>query len=279
MNLNHYFEQISSIPLLSREEETELLERYASTQDMNAHKKLVRHNLRLVISIAKKYRVKHASLWDLIQEGNIGLMRAVEKFDLNAGVKFSTYASYWIRANILRFVMDNAHIVKMGTTQDQRKLYWNLSKVRAKLEAQGVEPTVDNLAEELSIKKSAVREMNERLTAATYSLSDAVDSDDNKSSYLASSSALRDQTKIPSKLYESYELSEKLPVLLQSFHDSLNNEKHRLVFAGRFMQEVKAKYEDIGSQCGFTRQRAQQLEAKLRPQLQRYLRRHGITND
>jgi len=279
MNLNHYFDQISSIPLLSHEEETALLEEYSRTEDLAAQQKLVRHNLRLVISIAKKYRVKHGSLWDLIQEGNMGLMRAVEKFDLSAGVKFSTYASYWIRANILRYVMDNAHLVKIGTTQDQRKMYWNMSKVRAKLEASGIDPTVENLANELSIDKSAVQEMNERLTAATYSLDGAMDSDDNKSSYLASSSALRDQSRVPSKLYESYELSEKLPALLQSFHDSLNNEKQRIVFAGRFMQEDEMKYEDIGNQCGFTRQRAQQLEAKLRPQLKRYLRRHGITND
>jgi RNA polymerase sigma-32 factor len=276
MKLNYYFEQISSIPLLSREEEKSLLEEFARTESISVQQKLVRHNLRLVISIAKKYRVKHASLWDLIQEGNMGLMRAVEKFDLAAEVKFSTYASYWIRAKILRYVLDNAHVVKMGTTQDQRKMFFNLSKVRAKLEANGIEPTVERLAQELSIKQSAVQEMNERLTAATYSLSGAVDSDDNKSSYLASCVALRDQSTIPSKLYEERDLQVKLPVLLQSFYDSIKKEKYRVVFAMRFMQDEPANFEDIGLECGFSRQRAQQVEAKLKPQLRRYLANNGI---
>jgi RNA polymerase sigma-32 factor len=276
MKLSHYFEQISSIPLLSREEEVELLRQYADTKDINVQQKLVRHNLRLVISIAKKYRVKHASLWDLIQEGNIGLMRAVVKFDLSECVKFSTYASYWIRAKILRYVLDNAHIVKMGTTQDQRKMFFNMSKVRARLEANGIEPTVEALAKELSINESTVREMNERLTASTYSLSGAVDSDDNKSSYLANCMALRDQTTIPSKLCEAYDLQEKLPTLLQSFCDSIKKEKYRVVFARRFMQNEPANFEDIGEECGFSRQRAQQVEAKLKPQLRRFLRNNGI---
>ena len=276
MKLNNYFEQISSIPLLSRKEEVSLLEEFARTEDVSVQQKIVRHNLRLVISIAKKYRVKHASLWDLIQEGNMGLMRAVEKFSLEAGVKFSTYASYWIRARILRYVLDNAHIVKIGTTQDQRKLFYNMSKVRSKLEAQGVTPTIELLAQELSVKKSAVREMNERLTAATYSLSGAVDSDDNKSSYLVNCAALRDQSSIPSKLYEERDLQEKLPSLLQSFHDSLKKDKYRVVFARRFMQDEPSNFEEIGEECGFSRQRAQQVEAKLKPQLRRYLINNGI---
>lgn len=276
MKLNNYFEQIGSIPLLSRKEEVSLLEEFARTEDVSVQQKIVRHNLRLVISIAKKYRVKHASLWDLIQEGNMGLMRAVEKFSLEAGVKFSTYASYWIRARILRYVLDNAHIVKIGTTQDQRKLFYNMSKVRSKLEAQGVTPTIELLAQELSVKKSAVREMNERLTAATYSLSGAVDSDDNKSSYLANCAALRDQSSIPSKLYEERDIQEKLPSLLQSFHGSLKKDKYRVVFARRFMQDEPSNFEEIGEECGFSRQRAQQVEAKLKPQLRRYLINNGI---
>src|SRR5258708_15504744 len=150
-------------PLLSREEEHELAVKFARTRDPELAWRLVTANLRLVVKIAHEYRRAAFSLLDLIQEGNVGLMHAVQKYDPFRGVKLSSYAAWWIRAYILRYLMDNWRMVKLGTTQAQRKLFFNLRKEQERLLGQGFEAQPALLAEKLEVSEQDVREMDQRL--------------------------------------------------------------------------------------------------------------------
>jgi RNA polymerase sigma-32 factor len=162
--LQLYLSEIKNYGLLTREEEKELGIRVREKNDKEAAYRLVTANLRLVVKIAMDFhRYWTKSLLDLIQEGNVGLLQAVRKFDPYRDIKFSYYASFWIKAYMLKFIMENWKLVKIGTTQNQRKLFFNLSKEREKLIAQGYEPEARLLAERLDVKEEEVTEMSQRL--------------------------------------------------------------------------------------------------------------------
>jgi RNA polymerase sigma-32 factor len=139
--LSAYLREVQRHPLLAPEETQSLAEKFVKTQDSVAAARLVTSNLRLVVKIAYEYRRAYKNIMDLIQEGNIGLMQAVKRYDPYRGVKLSSYAAWWIRAYILRFILNNWRLVKLGTTQAQRKLFFNLRKKRAELQALGIDPT------------------------------------------------------------------------------------------------------------------------------------------
>src|SRR6266568_4732824 len=168
--LGAYMAEIRRIPLLSREEETELAKKYYATGDVAIAKRLITANLRLVVKIAHEYRRAYRNLLDLIQEGNIGLMQAMRKYDPYRGVKLSSYAAWWIRAYILKFILNNWRLVKIGTTQAQRKLFFNLRKEKEKLEQLGFAPEHRLLAERLEVTEDEVAEMERRLESADMSL-------------------------------------------------------------------------------------------------------------
>src|SRR5204862_1537411 len=136
-----YLREVQRHPLLTPEQTHELAARFIKTQDPAIAAQLVTANLRLVVKIAYEYRRAYKNIMDLVQEGNIGLMQAVKRYDPYRGVKLSSYAAWWIRAYILRFILNNWRLVKLGTTQAQRKLFFNLNKEKAKLSAMGIEPT------------------------------------------------------------------------------------------------------------------------------------------
>ncbi|HMA18797.1 MAG TPA: sigma-70 family RNA polymerase sigma factor, partial [Thermoanaerobaculia bacterium] len=161
--LRAYMAEVQRHPLLSTEEEHALAVRYRETGDVDAAYRLVASNLRLVVKIAHEYRRTAFQLLDLVQEGNMGLMQAVKKYDPWKGVKLSSYAAWWIRAYIIRFIMENWRMVKLGTTQAQRKLFFNLSKEREKLLARGIEPTPRLLARNLQVEVKDVEEMSARM--------------------------------------------------------------------------------------------------------------------
>src|SRR5262249_14824850 len=161
--LQPYMQEVSKHPLLTREQEHELAVRYRETGDLNAAYRLVAANLRLVVKLAHEYHRNPLSLLDLIQEGNIGLMQAVKKYDPERGVKLSSYAAWWIRAYILRYIMDNWKLVKLGTTEAQRKLFFKLRQEQERLIAQGFEPNPKLLAERLNVTEQDVVEMDQRL--------------------------------------------------------------------------------------------------------------------
>ena len=149
---------------MTPEEEKTLLTRYQQSPDSELAYKLITSNLRLVVKIAMEFqRYWMQNLLDLIQEGNIGLMQAIKKFDPFRGIKFSYYASFWIKAYILKFIMDNWKLVKIGTTQAQRKLFYNLKKEKGRLLAMGIDPAPKLLSEKFSVSEKEIIEMDQRL--------------------------------------------------------------------------------------------------------------------
>src|SRR5262245_27883022 len=168
--LARYLQKVNQYPLLSDEEERELIERVQKNHDVEAAKKLVTSHLRLVVKIAMEYRSAFQNLLDLIQEGNVGLLRAVKSFDPAKGARLSYYASWWIRSYILKYILDNFRLIKIGTTQAQRKLFFNLMKEKEKLESLGFKPHAKLLAERLDVKEQEVDEMSQRLSQAELSV-------------------------------------------------------------------------------------------------------------
>ena len=161
-----YLREVQRHPLLTPEQTHELAVRFVKTQDPAAAAQLVTSNLRLVVKIAYEYRRAYKNIMDLVQEGNIGLMQAVKRYDPYRGVKLSSYAAWWIRAYILRFILNNWRLVKLGTTQAQRKLFFNLRKKRAELVAMGIDPTNAEIAKQLNVPESDVADMDVRLQAS-----------------------------------------------------------------------------------------------------------------
>src|SRR3989442_11210016 len=162
--LQRYLAEIRRIPVLSREEEHELAVRWHEHEDRQAAWRLVTANLRLVVMIAREYQRAFHSLLDLVQEGNVGLLEAVKNFDAYRGVRFPSYAVWWIRAYIIRYIMNDWRMVKIGTTQAQRKLFFNLQKEKERLEAEGIAPGPKLLAQRLNVKEDEVIEMEQRLS-------------------------------------------------------------------------------------------------------------------
>src|SRR6195952_2543396 len=168
--LQAYMRDVQRYKLLTPAEEHDAAVRYFDSGDVDAAARLVTANLRLVVKIAYDYRRAHKNINDLIQEGSIGLMQAVKKYDPYKGVKLSTYAAWWIRAYILRFILNNARLVKVGTTQAQRKLFFNLKKEKARLGAMGIEATPETIAKRLDVPTEDVVQMDRRLSAGDMSL-------------------------------------------------------------------------------------------------------------
>jgi RNA polymerase sigma-32 factor len=257
--------EVSRHPVLSREEEHELALKYRETGDVDAAYRLVASNLRLVVKIAHEYRRSAFHLLDLVQEGNMGLMQAVKKYDPFKGVKLSSYAAWWIRAYIIRFVMDNWRMVKLGTTQAQRKLFFNLAKEREKLLARGIEPTPRLLAKNLQVEESDVEEMSARMGSDDVSL-DAPqhgNDDDPRQSRLE---RLADREPRADEALGDEELKRVFREKLDAFAATLTDEKERFLFEHRLLPregEEPLTLQQVGDRFKLTRERARQIEAKL----------------
>jgi len=206
------------------------------------------------------------NLMDLIQEGNVGLMQAVKKFDPYRGYKFSYYASFWIKAYIIKFIMDNWKLVKIGTTQAQRKLFFNLRKEKERLEAQGVEVSPKLLSDRLDVKESEIVEMDQRLNSWEISLDSPLkeDSEDTHKSFLPS-----DDLPVDEQLADS-EAKAILHDKLMLFRQQLSG-KDAVIFDKRLLTEDPMTLQEIGDQFGISRERVRQIESRLKKKLKAYL--------
>lgn len=268
--LARYLYEIGRHPLLSRDEEHELAIKYTRDGDIEAAYKLVASNLRLVVKIANDYRRAAFNLLDLIQEGNVGLMLAVKKFDPYKGVKLSTYAAWWIRAYIIRFVMDNWRMVKLGTTQSQRKLFFNLRKEKRKLEAMGFTPESKLLAERMDVPEQDVVEMDQRLSGADASLSTPIGHEDG-------SQTLGDRLSLDGEaadeILADFELKAIFREKIQQFLEMIENPRDRMLFEKRLLSEEPMTLKEIGDHFGVSRERARQLEKRLIDNLKAFIER------
>jgi RNA polymerase sigma-32 factor len=272
--LQRYMSDVARHPLLTREEEHELAVKFRETQDPRIAYRLVTANLRLVVKIAHEYRRAAFNLLDLIQEGNVGLMQAVQKYDPFRGVKLSSYAAWWIRAYILRYLMDNWRMVKLGTTQAQRKLFFNLRKEQETLMKQGFEAAPKLLAERLEVSEQDVREMDQRLGNDEFSLDAPVAGvDDARQTY--GDRIVETSTPAEEQLADE-ELRRVFKEKLTEFGKTLTDPKDRFLFEHRLSLgdgEEPMTLQEVGNKFGFTRERARQLEARLTDRLRDHLRR------
>lgn len=272
--LRAYMAEVQRHPLLSREKEHELAVKLRETGDVHAAYELVASNLRLVVKIAHEYRRTAFQLLDLVQEGNLGLMQAVKKYDPWKGVKLSSYAAWWIRAYIIRFIMENWRMVKLGTTQAQRKLFFNLSKERDKLLARGIEPTPRLLAQNLQVEESEVEEMSARMAADDLSLDAPVSPDGEDSRQTRLDRFADGQTGADQRIGDE-ELRRLFRSKLEVFAGTLTDEKEKFIFQHRLLPqggETPLTLQEVGDRFKLTRERARQIEAKLTGRLRAYLK-------
>ncbi|MBW2318992.1 MAG: sigma-70 family RNA polymerase sigma factor, partial [Deltaproteobacteria bacterium] len=227
---------------------------------------LITANLRLVVKIAMEFqRVWMQNLLDLIQEGNIGLMQAVRKFDPYKGVRFSYYASFWIKAYILKFIMDNWRLVKIGTTQAQRKLFFRLKKEKQKLISEGFDPKPKLLSERMGVSEEEVTNMDQRLDAWEVSLDAPIrdDSDDERMAFVPSPGVSPD-TQVAGK-----EMKEILHEKLEAFKKDLN-ERELDILENRLFSDSPVTLQEIGKNFGISRERVRQVEAGMIKKMKLY---------
>jgi RNA polymerase sigma-32 factor len=265
-----YMREVQRHPLLSPDEEHSLAVKYSQTGDVNAAARMVTANLRLVVKIAYEYRRAYRNMMDLVQEGNIGLMQAVKRYDPYRGVKLSSYAAWWIRAYMLRFILNNWRMVKIGTTQAQRKLFFNLSKEKAKLSAMGIEPTHAEIAKRLNVEETEVTEMDRRLSRSDASLDAPVgDADDKTTTRLELLPSFADS---PDRLTEDAELHQILRDKLEIFRGTLAG-KDVAIFDKRLVADEPLTLQELGDEFGISRERVRQLEARLTGRLREFLQK------
>ncbi len=267
--LTVYLKEITRYKLLTIEEEQELTQELLRTGDIEVAKKLVLANLRLVVKIALEYKNAYKNVMDLIQEGNIGLMKAVSKYDPSKGAKLSYYASWWIRSYILKFILDNFRLVKIGTTQEQKKLFYNLMREKQRLMSQGINPDVKLLSENLGVSEKAIIEMDHRLGSGGQEVSmDRPLDDDGGSQTL--NDLIGDNSEAPEDQLADLQ---NLEILKERLGDFIKNLKPRdqEIFKKRLLSEIPESLQSIANDYGVSRERIRQVEERLIEQLKIYM--------
>ena len=269
--LQMYLREVQRHPLLTPEPTHDLAVKFLETQDPAIARVLVTANLRLVVKIAYEYRRAYKNIMDLVQEGNIGLMQAVKRYDPYRGVKLSSYAAWWIRAYILRFILNNWRLVKLGTTQAQRKLFFNLRKKRAELQALGIDPTNEEIAKQLNVPEQDVQEMDLRLAASEKSLDAPVGDSEGRS--IARVDMMPSTVEGPESLMADNELQGLLKEKLAEFRKTLEGkDKELAIFDQRLVADDPLTLQELGDRFGISRERVRQLEQRLTGRLRDYLR-------
>jgi RNA polymerase sigma-32 factor len=265
-----YVREISRIPVLSREEENRLSLLYREKGDKDAGYTLIISNLRLVVKIAMMFHkswMKNIS--DLIQEGNIGLIEALKRYDPYKNVRFSSYSSYWIKAYIIKFIMDNYSLIRIGKTQAQRKLFFQLNKEKKKLEQSGYSVGPKLLAERLNVREKDIIEMESRLGSSILSLDEPVKGD-------AASKHIDFMATGEEPIDEALARDEMKDILrekLSEFKEGLNH-KERYIFENRIFSESPKNLREIGAELNFSRERARQVEGSVLEKLKKFLKKN-----
>ncbi len=265
--LQRYLVEIRRYPLLSREEEHRLAVRYKEEGDVEAAYRLVTGNLRLVVLIAREYQRAFKNLLDLIQEGNMGLMEAVKNYDPYRGIRFPSYAVWWIRAYVIRYLMNNWRLVKLGTPQAQRKLFFNLQKEKDRLEAEGIHPGPKLLAQRLDVKESEVIEMEQRLSGRDLSVDAPIDDGEGAATmldFLVSKDGNTEQ------IFADAETRTLISQKIREFGEALAG-KDKVIFDQRLMAEEPLTLQEIGDQYGISRERVRQIEERIKKKLKAHL--------
>jgi RNA polymerase sigma-32 factor len=263
-----YLHEVSKHPLMKREEEREMALRVRMDGDKDAGQRMVLANLRLVVKIALDYH-SHLNLLDLIQEGNMGLVRAVGKYDPEKGTRFSTYASFWIRAYMLKYLMDTWSMVKIGTKDSQRRLFYSLNREKEKLERCGIVPSAEVLAQNLEASAVEIEDMEQRLYHGDVSLEAPQHGDGDPLMDTIGSGEDIEETLIRKNTVEM--LQKKLVDFKR-----LLSEKECFIFDNRIMAEDPLTLREIGQRFNTSRESVRQIQAKISKNLARNLRMSEI---
>jgi len=264
-SLESYLTQINQFPLLTQEEEFKLATRYRKDNDIEAAQKLITSNLRFVVKVAFEYKSYEVTLLDLIQEGNIGLMMAVKKFDPYKGYRFISYAIWWIRAYIQNFIIKTWSLVKIGTTQAQKKLFYKIGKVRKALESDpDNEKKYDVLADDLDVAKEEIMEMEQRMSARDLSLDAPFDEDHE----LTPLDLLQDGSV---NQEEALIVEQEKKIIETEVLDAMRrlNEKEAFIIRNRIMAESPLTLQEIGDHLRLSRERVRQIESEALKKLKK----------
>ena len=268
-----YMAEIKKYPPLSREEEQRLARLYRETGDRDALFQLVTANLMLVVRIAFSFRRAAKNLLDLVQEGNVGLLAAIDRFRPDVGARLPTYAAWWIRAYMVKFLLDNVRLVRVGTTNARRKLLRNLHKEKQKLESMGFDVGPKLLAEHLDVSEDDVVQMEQRMGASDLSLNAPA------RRYEDSSSEIGDTIPIAGSSAEEQVGDEELRrVFLEKvgeFAESLD-ERDRQIVEQRILAQNPRTLNELGKEFGVSRERVRQLEVRLVERLREYMQEHLV---
>ncbi len=265
-----YIKETMDAPLLEKEEELELARLWKENQDEKALHKLINAYTRLVVSHAHKFKNYNLPLSDLIQEGNIGLMEAAKRFDPERDLRFSTYATWWIRASLQEFVLRNWSIVRTGTTAAQKSLFFNLRRLRAQIENKTEdspdymsEETKDKIANELKVRRQDVDHMEKTIFGTDQSLNAPVGNDENNTDW---QSTLESHTPNPEEIVIGLKSAEDRSKWLETALNDLP-ERERLIIAERCLNEETVTLEELGKELGISKERVRQLEQRAMDKL------------
>ena len=281
-SLETYLTEINRFPLLAPEEEADLARRFIAEGDTRAAHVLVTANLRFVVKVAYEYRSYGFKMADLVQEGNIGLMKAVQKFDPDKGIRLISYAVWWIRAYIQNHILKSWSLVKLGTTQAQRKLFFSLARTRRELDRTSAEHGADSdgrdankIAKKLNVKAGEVREMELRLEGRDLSLDAPIGDDGGAAThgdFVASGDPVQDE--VLSGAEERLMVSGRIGAAL-----GLLDARERFIIEQRVMSERPMTLKELGDHFGFSRERARQLEIRAKEKLREHLQTLAIEID
>ena len=261
-----YLQEVRKYPALTEEEEKELAIRYKETGDLESAYKLTTANLMLVIKIAMTFKREWQNLMDLIQEGNVGLMKAVKNFDPFRGVRLSAYATWWIKSYILKHILDNWRLVRVGTTNARRKLLFNLKKEKEKLDREGFDPTTKLLAERFGVEETEVIDVSASIGAMDVS----IDTPAHPDSTMTPAQTLSQGGKSVEENVELQQFRQILNENIENFKGGLNPNEIEIL-EKRILSEDPLSLQEIGDQRGVTREAVRQAEQRLLKKFKTYI--------
>ncbi len=274
-SMEHYLAELSNYPILSREEEYKLAMRYRKKRDLDSARKLITSNLRFVVKITNEYRNYGLNPMDLIQEGNIGLMQAVKRFDPTKGYRLISYAVWWIRAYIQNYIIKSWSLVKVGTTQAQRKLFYKLRSEKQKMDIGDITLSSEdykNLAKELGVSDQAVIEMDQRMGSKDLSLDAEINGDGEITHLDFLVDDLSNQEELVTRAQEEDEVKKGLETALKSL-----KERERFVIENRILNDTPLTLEELGKKLNLSRERVRQIENTALKKIKTVLEKKGVT--
>jgi len=275
-SLERYLTEISNYEILSREEETKCAQEYRESKDVESARRLITANLKFVVKIAMEYKNYGLNLMDMIQEGNLGLMQAVTKFDPTKRYRLISYGVWWIRAYIQNFIMKNWSLVKIGTTQGQRKLFYKIRSAKSLYNAGGLslEEYYAKLSSDLKVSIKEIKEMDQRMGGKDYSLDEELKPGEKQTKVEFISSSSENQEDLVIKEEQKRDLQSGLEEAIETL-----NERERYIIENRLLSEKQETLEKIGVEFDISRERVRQIEKVAIKKIKKILIKNGITAD